>query len=78
MPTYHTKLRLTVWREMPSEPPGLVPGQDENMHADAAWMIYRALRWIGNPTLVPEIVAGRMRPMVDRLYDSIKRTGEVR
>ena len=75
---FKTRLRLRVWREMPAAPPGIVPGEDEMMHWDAAWMIYHALKWIVNPALVPGIVAGRMTPIADRLRYSIKRTGEVR
>jgi hypothetical protein len=76
--TFHTKLKLRVWRPMPAEPPGIVPGQDEEAHWAAVRVIYRALVWIGNPSLVPKIVAGDMKPMADRLHDSIKRTGETR
>ena len=76
--TFHTKLKLRVWRTMPTEPPGIVPGQDEQTHWDAVWAIHTALKWIGNPALVSAIIAGEMKPMAERLYDSIKRTGEVR
>jgi hypothetical protein len=76
--TFHARLRLSVWCEMPTEPPGTVPGQDDTLHWEAAKVMYHALKWIGNPALVPEIVAGRVKPMADRLFDSITRTGEVR
>jgi len=78
MMTFKARLRLRVWRLMPAEPPGIVPGQDEEMHHCAAAEIYDALKWVGNPDLVPEIVAGRMGTMFGRLKDSVKRTGEVR
>jgi hypothetical protein len=63
---------------MPAEPPGIVPGRDQIAHWDASWAIYGALKWIGNPNMIPKIIAGEERPMVDRLQDTIKRTGEVR
>lgn len=76
--TFHTKLKLHVWCLMPTEPPGTELGQDERDRDAAAVIIYDALKWIGNSSLVPDIVAGRMEPMWRRLTNTIERTGEVR
>lgn len=76
--TFQAKLRLSVWCLMPSEPPGTVPGQDERDRDCAAVLIYDAMKWIGNPAMMAEIMAGKREPMWRRLSNSIKRTGECR
>lgn len=78
---YCARLRLTVWCPIPPEPSESSRvgfGQMAHDHYEAVEVIYDALKWVGDSSLVKEIVAGDRQPMAERLFDTLQRTGAVR